>query len=134
LSQRSVEQLRRYFALIRAVYYHWPETHKEQFANENDLRKYLQMRAGHWEIGSKVELGGLSKEQALLLAEAAIRGSGTYAVPRIHGDSLVVFRPRSIAFRNLGHREFCELNEKVSEVIKTETGLDHNELLKDVQS
>ena len=89
------------------------------------------MRAGHRIIGTKVELGGLSKEQALLLAEAAIRGSGAYAVPRIHGDVLVVFRPKSIAFHKMVHSDFCRLNEEVHQVIKDETGLDPAELLEE---
>jgi hypothetical protein len=31
---RSLEQHRRYFALMRAVFHHWPETHHVQFSSE----------------------------------------------------------------------------------------------------
>ena len=132
-NSRSVEQLRRYFALIRAAYYHWPETHPEQFDDSEDLRKFLQMRAGHRELAAKIELDGLSKEQALFIAEAAIRATGAYAVPRIHGDVMVIFRPRSIAFQKLSHIDFCRLNDAVQDIILAETGIDPDQLLKDVQ-
>lgn len=132
-SSRSVEQLRRYFAVMRAIHFFWPETHPEQFDSHDDLRKYLQMRAGHREIGASIDLNGLSKEQAMLLAEAAIRGTGAYAVPRIHNNTLVVFRPKSIAFHKLSHSAFCALSNGVMEVIKAETGIDPDEALKEYE-
>lgn len=132
-SKRSVDQLRRYFALMKAVHFHWPSTHEEQFDNYDDLRKYIQMRAGHREIGAKIDLNGLSKEHALMIAEAAIKATGAYAAPRIHNNVLVVFRPKSIAFHKLSHAAFCELNNQAQEVIVAETGLDPETLLKDRQ-
>lgn len=126
---RSADQHRRYFAVMRAVYYYWPETHEEQFSNAEELRKWLQMKAGYREIGAKVPLAGIRKEKALLLAEAAIRAAGSYAVSKIHGDILVVFRPRSIAFNKLSHADFCKLNNAVEEIIIAEAGRSGDEFL-----
>jgi hypothetical protein len=126
---RSVPQLRRYFALVRAVYEHWPEHHARQFASAEECRKWLQIRAGHYETGAAIPLTGTSKERAVMLAEAAIRAAGSYAEPVIHGDTLVIRRPKSIAFGRLGHAAACRLMADVDEVIRAETGLDPDQML-----
>ncbi len=126
---RSVEQIRRYFALIKAAFHHWPETHPHQFANVDELRSFLQMSAGHRETGAQIPISGMSKERAMLLAEAAIRGAGSYALPVIHGDTLVVFKPKSISFAKMAHADFCKLSDAVELVIAKETGIDTAKLL-----
>lgn len=128
---RSLEQHRRFFGLMRAVFHHWPETHPVQFGDETECRKWLTMKAGHREIGARIPLVGINRERAMLLAEAAIRAAGSYAVPIIHGDTLVVFKPKSIAFAKLSHAAFCALNNAVDDVIQAETGLDPKQLLKE---
>jgi hypothetical protein len=128
---RSLPQLRRYFQLMKAVFMHWPESHERQFASAEELRKWVQMKAGYREVGATIPLVGISKERAKLLAEAAIRAAGSYAVPILHGDTLVIFRPKSIAFSKLGHKDFCRLNDEVDSVIKAETGLDPEQLLRE---
>lgn len=126
---RSGDQLRRYFAMIRAAFLHWPESHAHQFANAEELRAFVQMKAGHRTVGAQIPLTGMSKERAMLLAEAAIRGAGSYAMPVIHGDVLVIFRPKSISFGKLDHSSFCRLSDDVEAVIRNETGLDPEALL-----
>lgn len=128
---RSLEQHRRYFAVIRAVFHHWPEAHETQFGDETECRKWLQMKAGHREIGARIPLVGINRERAMLVVEAAIRAAGSYAVPVIHGFTLVVFKPKSIAFGKLDHKAFCKLNDEIDAVIKAETGLDADQLLKE---
>jgi hypothetical protein len=127
---RSVEQHRRYFALMRAVFHHWPEAHKTQFSDAEECRVWLQMKAGHREIGVRMLLGD-DRNHDLFIAEAAIRGVGSYAVPVIHGDELIVFKPKSIAFNSLGQDAFSKLNDEIDAVIKAETGLDAEQLLKE---
>ena len=130
---RSLAQLRRYFAMIRATFHHWPESHERQFASEEECRKWLQMKAGHREIGATIPLTGMSKERAMLLAEAAIRAAGSYAVPVIHGDTLAIWRPKSIAFSKLGHKEACRLFDDVADVIRAETGIDPEEMMRETE-
>lgn len=131
---RSLEQLRRYFAVMKAALYHWPETHERQFANTDELRAYLQMKAGHREVGAQIPLSGMSKERATLLAEAAIRGAGSYAMPIIHGDTLVIFKPKSIAFHKLSHQAFCALNSDIDAIVESEIGIHPDRLLKETES
>ena len=130
---RSLAQHRRYFAMVRAAYYHWPEYHSTQFDNEEQCRKWLQMKAGHREVAATIPLDGISKDVAMMLAEAAIKAAGSYAVPVIHGDTLVIWRPKSIAFGKLKHREACRLFDDVASVIKAETGLDPEEMLRGME-
>jgi hypothetical protein len=92
------------------------------------------MRAGHREIGATIPLVGMSKERAVFLAEAAIRAAGSFALPVVHGDTLVVFKPKSIAFSKLGHKEFCQLVDEVDAVIFAETGMHGEELLKQTEA
>ena len=39
---RSLPQLRRYFALIRAAYHHWPDSHPVQFADATGEARILR--------------------------------------------------------------------------------------------
>ena len=91
------------------------------------------MKAGAREIGAQIPLTGLSKERAMLLAEAAIRGAGSYAMPVIHGDTLVIFRPKSISFARMPHSDFCRLSDDVCEVIRAETDIDPDEILRNTE-
>lgn len=125
---RSLDQHRRYFALIKSAFHHWPEAHEKQFGDETELRKWLQMRAGYREIGAKIPLVGLNRDRAVMLVEAAIRAAGSYAVPVVHGDTLVVFKPKSIKFDSMPHLEFCGLNNAVDDVLRAE-GVDPDQLL-----
>lgn len=131
---RSTDQLRRYFAMIRAAYHHWPEAHERQWSSSEELRAYLQMRAGARVVGAQIPLIGMSKERAMLLAEAAIRGAGSFAMPVIHGDVLVIFKPKSISFAKMAHADFCKLSDDVAAVIQAETGMDPEQLLKENES
>ena len=128
---RSTDQLRRYFAMIRAAYHHWPEHHERQWSSSEELRAWLQMKAGAREIGAQIPLTGISKERAMLLAESAIRGAGSFAMPVMHGDVLVIFRPKSIAFARMAHADFCRLSDDVAAIIEAETGLNAEQLLRE---
>lgn len=130
---RSLPQMRRYFSVLRAAFMHWPENHSRQFGDEEEARKWIQMRAGHREVAASIDLGGVSKEQALLIAEASIKAAGAYAVPVLHGETLVIFKPKSIKFSRLSHKDFCKLNDEVDAVIEAETGLKADVLLKETE-
>lgn len=128
---RSIDQHRRFFGLMKAAFHHWPENHERQFADETELRKFITMKAGHREIGARIPLTGIRKEVAVTLVEAGIRASGTYATTAIHGSDLIVWKPKSINFKTLGHLPFCALNTAVDEILKAEIGLSGDELLRE---
>lgn len=120
---RSLEQHRRFFAVMKAAFEHWREDHEKQFADETEFRKYVQMAVGYREVAARIPLSGMRKEQAVLIAEASIRAAGSYAVAAVHGSDLVIWKPKSIAFASLGHTSFCALNRAVDDWLYAETGM-----------
>lgn len=122
---RSVPQHRRYFALVRAAFNHWPETHRFQPLTEERLRKWIQARAGHAIITS-IDLAPMTKEEAVSAIAAALIAAALkdeHYFTHQKGAMFYVIRSRSIAFDELPHIAACALFDAVAEVIEAETGL-----------
>jgi hypothetical protein len=130
-ARRSVPHLRRYFALIRETFKHWPESHERQFTSPQELRAWLQMKAGHRDHVATIPITGMRKEHAIVLVEAAIRASGSYSMPVPHKEQIAIFRPRSIAFAKLEHLAAVALFQEIEDVIRAESGLDPAELMRE---
>jgi hypothetical protein len=126
---RSYQQHKRYFAMLRAVHFQWPETHERQFPNRTALRKWAQMKAGH-HTTKTVDLYGIPMSKARLIVQSALEGAAPYSEAVVQGRNLVIFSPLSINYDTLGHKEFCRLNDEVDGVIRAETGLDPDAVLK----
>lgn len=131
---RSIDQHRRFFAVVRAVYQHWPESHDVQFSTETECRKWLQMKAGWREVASRTPLVGVKSDTAVMLATIAMRSAGAHAVAVAHKGELVIWKPQSIRFDRMGHQEFCKLNDEVQAVIESETSLRVDDLLKETEA
>lgn len=119
---RSIPQHRRYFAMLKATFSHWPEDHRFQPATEEHLRKWLQAKAGYAVIKS-VETEHMTTQQAI----AAISAELALADP-IHftsaADTLFyIIQSKSIDFDTLPHRDACGLFDAVQDVIEAETDL-----------
>lgn len=130
---RSLPQMRRYYAMIRAAYSHWPETSDVQFSSDEECRKHLQMRAGWRDVGARIPLVGVNPEAAKMLVSAAIAGAKAHAWPVVYRSELVVWIPRSIAFHAMGPQEFGQLSDAVAVVIRDMTGLDAETLLREAE-
>jgi hypothetical protein len=126
---RSTPQHRRYFAMVKAAFFHWPESHFVQFADETECRKWLQMRAGWRDIAARLPITGMQPDRLKMFAEAAFKAAGTHAVPVVHKGELVIWVPRSIRFDRMPHQEFCALSDAVGAVIEQEAGLRTDQLL-----
>ena len=131
---RSLPQMRRFFGIIRAAFHHWPETAEVQFANEEEARKWLTMRAGWRDVGARIPLVGVKPEAAKMLAAAAIAGAKAHAWPVVHKSELIVWIPRSIAFHSMGPQEFGQLSDAVSVVIQDMTGMDAETLMRESEN
>ncbi len=137
---RSPQQLRRFFAMLRAMYQHWPETAAEfQPESEEHLRKFVLIKAGHREttdipVTFAEDQPGLTKLTALSI-EAALKAAGAYAFIRPHPDGglVRVFKAKSIAFDKIGQAEFNALNDAVETAYAQETGLDPEQVLKQTE-
>lgn len=136
---RSAPQLRRFFAVLRAMFSHWPETASFQPETEEHLRKWVLIRSGHREttdiqVAFAEDQPGLTKLTALSI-EAALKAAGAYAFVRPHPDGglVRVFRARSMAFDKIGQAEFNALNDAVETAYAQETGLDPEQVLKQTE-
>lgn len=127
---RSLPQLRRYFALIRAAYHHWPD-YAHKVIDEEDLRKWLQMSAGWRRIGARVPLKGIDPQVAKMLVAQVFAQLKAHEHTVIFDNELIVWCPESIAFAKMGPAEFNELIDNVSDVIEVQTGLRVEDLMKE---
>ncbi len=131
---RSLPQLRRFFAMIRAAYHHWPETSEKQFSSDEELRKHLTMRAGWRDVAARIPLVGVNSDITKMIVAQAFKAAGTHAWPVVHKSELVIWVPRSIAFHSMGPQEFGQLSDAVAVVIKDMTGLDVEQMLRETES
>lgn len=132
-SKRSAPQNRRYFKLIRAAFNQWPESHEFQPRDSENLRKFLQCKAGHYTT-QRIEVP--SDDPAIirlarLAAEATLAAAGADAWIKPFGECLVVFSPKSIAFDKLSHKDACKLLSDVEAIIETELNCSADDLLKE---
>ena len=126
---RSIDQHRRFFAMVGAAYHHWPESHATQFADKTECRKWLTMKAGERDLVLRMPISGMKPEAAVIVATAAMKAAGAHAVAVAHKSELCVWAPRSIRFDRMSHLTFCALNDAVADVIKSEIGKDAEELM-----
>lgn len=130
---RSLEQHRRFFGVLSAVYTHWPEAHRFQPDNAEHLRAWLLVRAGHHTVKT-FYLNDDATELARVLPIVTATMLGKHSWCRSVGNELHVCVPESIAFEKMEHQAFCKLSDAVDEVIKIETGLDPDRLLKETEA
>ena len=134
--RRSVPQHRRYFAMIRAAYHHWPLDHAELLPHSEDqLRHWLQCKAGY-HLQITVDTAGMTATEAITAAAgaytaAARAGEHPFSKPR--DGKLYVFWSKSIDFNTLPHLDACALFDAVADVIEAETGLKVEQIMPPVQ-
>lgn len=126
---RSLPQLKRYFAMVRAAFHHWPATSEIQFAGDEECRKHLQMRAGWREVGARIPLCGVNPELTKMVVQQALSGAKAHAWPVVHNTELIIWIPRSISFHAMGPQEFGQLSDAVAVVIHDMTGLDVDQMM-----
>lgn len=131
---RSLDQLRRFFSVLRVMFKNWPEQHEFQPESEEHLRKWVIAKAGHREstdIAVEFSDNAVSPETCAAI-ESAIKSAGAYAFVRPHacGGLVRVYRPKSIAFSTLTQGAFNKLNDDVEAIYKNETGVDADVALK----
>ena len=130
---RSLAQHKRFFAVIAAAFNHWPESHRFQPDNEEHLRAWLLVRAGHHTVKT-FYLNDDATETARVVPIVMAMMTGKHSWCRSRGNELHVCVPQSIAFDKMEHAAFCKLNDDVDEVIRVETGLDPEKLLRETEA
>lgn len=128
---RSVEQLRRFFAVLKAMHHHWPEKHEFQPHDEEHLRKWVLCKAGHRTIVNTLTLPKMAQdtlEQVKSVINIVLEADNRF--PRWKGNTVASYEAKSINFHTLGQAAFNKLNDEVEAVYAAETGLDPEQVLK----
>lgn len=141
LSNRSESDHRRFFALIRAAFHHWPEGHEFVPSSAEALRAWLLCKAGHSRISShELPDDPTLRQQMVAFGEALLdesnkqaKESTEFRFGRWHGASYAVFAPKSIDWRTVSQKAFNHIRETVTEVIEAETGQTAETLLRETE-
>jgi len=125
---RSVPQHRRYFAMIRAAFSHWPHDHRFQPMTEERLRKWLQAKAGYSVIKT-IDVENMTKQQMLAAIAAEIAMADPIHFTSAADTLFYVIESKSIDFDTLPHLSACALFDDVADVIEAETGLKVSQIM-----
>lgn len=131
---RSSPDHRRFFAVIAAAFDNWPEAHDYQPESKEHLRAWLTCKAGYREATPVMLPDDATDTMRVLFRlsiAAAINAAGGVAFVVPYRDSVAVIRPKSIAWDKVAQKEFNAIRDAVEEVIKAETGLDPDVLLRE---
>lgn len=133
--RRSTPQHRRFFAIIRATFFHWPDDHDEiRPHNEDHLRYWLEMRAGHFTVTTTARILSADPDKVFALMRAFLRHSDDHKLfVELDGNLMVEKKTLSIDYETLGPAEFCRLKDAVCDIIKLETGMDAEQLLRETE-
>ena len=126
---RSVPQHKRYFALIRAAFYHWPDGHEFRPQSEEHLRKWLQCKAGYHKVDS-IDTAGMKPEHAVAVISSRCAQAGPHAFFKSAGSRFYIFRSNSVDFDTLPHLQACAVFDDIAEIIEAETGVKCDEMIK----
>lgn len=129
---RSGPQLRRFMSVCQAAFAHWPHNHEFKPKDWQHLRYWLEMQAGYYHVVKTIRCNSVHPQYLAPLLEAVIRTSDDdRQFIEIDGDTVVVKRTDSIAYRKLPHHSACALFSDVDEVIHKELGVHPDKLLKE---
>jgi hypothetical protein len=137
-AQRSSADHRRLFGLISAAFHQWPEANDFQPEDAEQLRSWLLCKAGFCEK-TPIEcpdadaMPGIAQLIALA-CESVMRAANGRGFIRVHGDRIVVFTPRSIAWEKLDQHAFNDVRDRVTGVIEAEMNIKAETLLKEYEA
>lgn len=120
---RSIPQHRRQFAVFRAAYHHWPESHHFKPHSEDHLRKYLIAKAPRHRSIECTDTSNMTSQMATAAIMEQVRKAGPYAFHSAVGSRFYTITAHSIAFDELPHAEACTLFNEIAEVVYAEIGI-----------
>jgi len=130
---RSLAQHKRFFSVIAAAFNHWPESHNFQPDSSEHLRAWILCRAGHRTVTTfhlEDDAQTFAKVVPMIIATVLHKHAWCWS----KGSDLFVCVPQSIAFDKMDHKAFCKVCDDVDEVIRVETGLDPEKLLRETEA
>lgn len=135
VSRRSGPQHRRFFAIVRAAFFNWPEGHPTfRPKSAEHLRFWLEMRAGHFTVTTTARITSADPDKVFALMSAFMRHSDDHTLfVELDGNLMVEKKTLSIDYATLGPAEFGRLKEAVCEVIEAEMGIAAEKLLSEAE-
>ena len=131
---RSIDQHKRFFGLVRALYHHWPEGHDFQPDNEEHLRAYLLVKAKHRSIKEfYLSDERMTDDVARLLPVITAMMLNRYCWAWAEGDALKVCAPLTTNFKDMKHEEACQVYDAVDQYVRS-IGMDPEEVLKQTET
>jgi hypothetical protein len=134
---RSLPDHRRFFGLIRAAFFHWPEDHPDFVPDtEEHLRAWLLCKAGYRQV-TTIPIEDIDDPAVVqtiaVAASAAIKAAGGYAFVRPDSGAIRVFSAKSMNFETLDQKRFNAVRNAVEDVLKAELGIDPDTLLDETE-
>ena len=130
-ADRSTQQLRRYFKLIRSAFDAWPEAHEFHPRSADELRKWLQAKAGHRKfVMLDVDPGNVDLVKSVVTTLLEMLQDYAWTVPMRDGRLAIVMSD-SIKYESMGHQAFCNLNDDVEALIEHAIGVSVDDLLRE---
>lgn len=129
---RSHPQLKRFFAVLKQAYLHWPDSHDFRPRNREHLRYWLEKEAGHFEVVKTVVCKKADDPKRLAAVLTAVLATSTddALFIEVEGLSVVVKRAISISYATLAHMPACALFGQIDDILKS-IGLDPDALLRE---
>lgn len=137
VAPRSVADHRRFFAVLRAAFFHWPHDHDFKPDTEEHLRAWLLCKAGYRDT-TTIPIDDVEDAATVqiiaLAASAAIKAAGGYAFVRPDDGALRVFSARSMNFETLDQKRFNAVRSAVEDVLREELNMDVETLLNETEA
>ena len=128
---RSAPQHRRFFALVRAAFFNWPEAHEFRPHSEDHLRYWLECRAGHYTVTTTARIESADPDKVHALVRAFLRHSKDDKLfLELDGSLLIEKRTKSIDYASIAPAEFGRLVDAIAEIIEAEVGIAADKLLR----
>lgn len=128
---RSLDQHRRFFGLCRALFLHWPEAHAFKPDNEEHLRAYLLVKAGHRSVKEFFIAETEANESiAQLIPIVSAVMMNRYCWAWVEGEAIKVCAPLTTNFREMKHADACKVYDAVDAYLIS-IGIDPEQYLKE---
>lgn len=124
--ERSQPSHRHYFACLSTAYDNLPEHLATRWATADHFRKFLLIRAGHYNELSVVCDSYQDAKRTALMAKKL----DDYAIATTEGRVVTVFRAKSTSYRELSGDEFQRVKQKTLEIAAEMIGISVDELAK----
>ena len=131
---RSTPQMRRFFAIIKAAFHNWNETHEFRPRSPDHLRYWLECKANHFTVTTTARIASSDPDKVYGLVRAFLKHSTDERLfIELDGNLLIEKRTKSIDYASMTSSEFSRLKDDVCMLIEEEIGIAAEKLLSETE-